>query len=484
MKSSVGEDEMKIVQKIKGPLGLILSFIGLVLVVYTLLVTPKRFRQCLSAPIRYLSRSDSGEQRAVLPDALPGNHIRLLVNGNEALPAMIDLIQGAQSSIRWQVMLFHPDTTGRGLADALAAAARRGVKVQLSFNIDQTENGTLVDRLSGQAGGRDHQAMQSMLADLRAAGVEVRSNPASIDFPLTGLSPQAQANQRGIQQNACISANHYDHRKILIVDDRLAWMGGMNVSENYLYQTSPDLAQDMVSEAEQRRQEGQEEAWEKWLDTAVVMEGPVIQPLIEEFNWKWEVLGGRLLDARSDRGDLNKPFLDGVSLQLLTQRPGLPQIGTRFLDLVAHARREIVVASPFVSYDPALEALQAASRRGVRVIFIVPNARNEQPISRRIFRESAGDLLDAGVQLYFNNRRMVHTKMMVVDGEQVLLGSFNLNYRSFRLDQEIAVLVDDKRFAQEVVERVFEPNLRISDPVHPPVQTPWNPLNWFIKPFT
>ncbi len=148
------------------------------------------------------------------------------------------------------------------------------------------------------------------------------------------------------------------------------------------------------------------------------------------------------------------------------------------------AQREILVASPFVSYEPALEALMSASRRGVRVVFVVPNRHQEMEISGEMFRDSAGALIHAGVQVYFNDLRMTHTKLLVVDGRDTLVGSFNLNHRSFRHDLEVGVFVQDEGFAQQVIERVITPYLQISYPVEQPPAPAWNPFHWFIRPFT
>jgi cardiolipin synthase A/B len=152
--------------------------------------------------------------------------------------------------------------------------------------------------------------------------------------------------------------------------------------------------------------------------------------------------------------------------------------------LVEAARSEIYAASPFVSYVPALEALARASRRGVRVVFVYPFMRQEMPISRAIFLESAGILLSAGVELYFNDLRMAHTKLMVVDQEQVLLGSFNLNQRSFRHDLEITVAVADRTLASAVKGRVFQPYLSISRQVTALPRQGFHPLHWIVRPFS
>lgn len=472
---------MRSVGKLKGLSVLVGAVLVLYVVVYTLLVSPRRFKQCLTAPVAFLTRNYKEEQKASLPKPAAGNSVRLLVNGDEALPALLELIDGAQESIRWQVMLFFPDEAGRTLSDALVRAAKRGVRVQLSFNIDQTTNGTIADGYSRARKERQNREMKAMLADLSAAGVELRSNAPGDELPPETLAPGPRAVQQGFINNTCVTANHYDHRKLLIVDGKRAWMGGMNVGNEYLYRIPPEFEQDSTLEARERARRGLPEAWEKWFDTSVILEGPVVSEIAAAFDWKWQVLGGQPLPEIPPE---QEPQGGSASVQFLNQQPGLRQAGARFFELVAGAQQEIYVASPFVSFDPALQALQSAAQRGVRVVFIYPDAHQESAISGQLFHDQAGGLVDSGVELYFNDLRMTHTKLMVVDGKQVLLGSLNLNHRSFLLDLEIAAVVDDPAFAAEVISRVFDPYLTISRRISPPYQRPpWNPLRWWIKPF-
>lgn len=472
---------MKSVGKLKGLSLLVVVVLAIYVVVYTLLVSPRRFKQCLTAPLSFLIRNYKEEQKAPLPQPLPGNAIQLLVNGDEALPALLDLIDGAQQSIRWQVMLFFPDEAGRTMANALARAAQRGVRVQLSFNIEQTTNGTIADGYSREKKQRLNRQMKEMLAQLSSVGVEVLSNDPGAELPPDSLAPGPRQIQQNIYDHTCVSANHYDHRKLLVIDGKQAWMGGMNVGNEYLYRIPPVFDQDSTLEVQDRARRGLPEAWEKWFDTSVIFEGPVVAEIAAAFDWKWQVLGGKPLREVSAAEQL---ATGSAAVQFLNQQPGLRQAGAGFFALVESAEHEIYVASPFVSFGPALEALQAASRRGVRVVFVYPDAHQESAISGRMFHDLAGNLVDSGVELYFNDLRMAHTKLMVVDGKRVLLGSLNLNHRSFLHDLEIAAVVEDEVFASQVINRIFQPYLTISRPVPSSYKRPpWNPLNWWIRPF-
>jgi cardiolipin synthase len=443
----------------------------------------------LAAAGQYLTRQYAPTAVA-LPAALPENRTCLLVNGHEALPALQAMIASARHSIRWQVMLFHPDEIGERLGQALASAARRGVKVQLSFGIAQSMNGSPADRFSQETKQHNNQQMRRLLGVLRGAGVEVRENPPGNRFGLDAANPRARAIQAAINRSIFIPANHYDHRKLLVVDGQTAMVGGMNVGRHYLYGIAPDLALTMSEEALQRQQHALPEAWEKWLDVSMMVEGPLVSAIAAAFDWKWEVLGGASL-AASDReqpqpaqSKPNAGWLEHISGQFLEQRPGHPEISTRFFELVESAQRELWLASPFISYTPALDALRAAARRGVQVVLIAPDTFQEMPVSGRLFRESVPDLLKDGVEVWFNVRRMAHSKVLVADRRVTLSGSFNLNFRSFLHDLEAALVLEDASLAENVMQRVFMPYLTISRRVENLRRPPINLVNWLIRPFS
>lgn len=443
----------------------------------TAISTTCQIGRCLQGTARYFSRRHAPARVPRLPEASQKNQARLLVNGSETLPEMLAMIASAEHSIRWQVMLFHPDEIGRMLAEALAEAARRGVAVQLSFGIGQSAGGTFVDRVPQDVRRRSQQQMRALLSLLRGAGADVRdSQPGLRLSPAAG--PRARRLHGEFLRGACIPANHYDHRKILVIDGRAALIGGMNVGRHYLFQHALDPALTMPEETRRRREQGLPEAWDKWYDVSARFDGPVAAQIAAAFDWRWEALGGPPLPGSP------APALGQHSVQFLQQGPGRTEIGARFFQLVAAARDAIWAASPFISYAPALEALCAAARRGVQVNLITPGAYQEMPISGAIFHDFVPELLAAGVSVYYNDQRMAHTKLLVVDGRQVLVGSFNLNYRSFLHDLEAAALVEDGGFAESVLARVFQPYLSISRKVYRAGRSARSLVHWFVRPFS
>jgi cardiolipin synthase len=456
--------------------GILLSY----LLVYTILVTPKRFVQCLDAPVHLYQRDPQQGTGASLPQALPGNSIELLINGDEILPAMLDIINSAQTSIRWHVMLFLPDEAGQVLVEALTAAANRGVDVQLAFDINQSMNATFFAPYPPEKKQLFNEAMPVMLDQMQSAGITILQSDHQIDYPLDDVSDEARQLQIRIQSAACIRWDHVDHRKILIVDDNVAIVGGMNVGNEYLYHIPPNLEMDVMCEVEMRQEAGQPEAWEKWQDTAVLVKGPIVRELSHTFNLRWEILGGSPIEVTT-----NPPQLAGdTPIRMLNQSPGRAEISTGLVELMDNAEDEIYLAYPYVSHPVLLEHLKTASRRGVRVTFIFPGDYNNVAISRRLLRLLSEDLLESGIHLYESNNRMNHTKLMIVDGRHISIGSHNFNYRSVLHDQELNLFIDDQELAQEFIDQVFIPYMQQSDELQEPYELRWNLLDYIILPFS
>ena len=453
-----------------------------IIVVFLIFITPTSRRmasRCVCAIVGYIRGYPIDEDKIQLPSFTDYNDVTLLVNGNQILPTMLEIIERARQTIRFQVMLFHPDEAGKEVASALVEAAGRGVEVQLSFDMTQSINGPPYLRYSIETVKQRQQAMDALVQDLLQAGVSVMDNPTGTHFGVNDLSDQAAEVQRKVLEATCVAANHVDHRKILIVDGKLAIIGGANVGNEYLYKIPPDLEQRMDLEAISRLEADLEEAWEKWLETAVLVEGPAVRQLVGEFNNRWEIIGGESIPAENIHLESGE-----ISVQVLSQRPGNEEIAVSYLKLIREARESIFISSPYVSYEPALQLLMEAASRGVKVIFVFPGEFNDTPISTRIFRAYTRDLIPAGVHVYENNERMIHSKVMVVDNRWTTIGSFNFDHRSFNHDFEQNLVIDDSDFASEVIERIFEKYMTISTLLNTPYTRRLNPLERLILPFS
>ena len=325
-----------------------------------------------------------------------GNQVTALLNGDEAFPAMLDAIRSARHSITLEAYIFWSGTAGTRFADALAERARAGVATHL-----------LVDAMGSKK--LDDELMDRM----RDAGVQV------VVF-------------RPLRWYNLDRVNHRTHRKLLVVDGRVGFTGGLGIADLYL---------------------GHAQDKDHWRDGQFRAEGPVVGQLQAAFLDNWIETGGALL-----HGEDYFPPLDsagGARAQAVHSSPGG---GTESLRLMYHlaiasARRSILIANPyFVPNTLAVGMLAEARRRGVRVEIIVPGPITDAGLVRRASRAKWGPLLEAGVRIYEYQPTMYHNKLMVVDDYWVTVGSTNFDNRSFRLNDEANLNVFDEAFARSQAE--------------------------------
>lgn len=439
----------------------------------------RRVRSCLRGILGYLRGFPIDADAVELPAYSSGNHVRLLSDGNEILPAALGLISRAQKVIRIQTMLLHPDEAGHAIVGGLVEAARRGVIVHLAFDWSQSAAGPVHLRHPRAIRRERKRQVEGMVAAIRDAGGTVLNDKPGAGIRRRRLSGEGTGDRHPRGTSLCLPANHVDHRKLMIVDDEIAIVGGANISREYLYLIPSDLSMPMDEEAKVRRAAGKPEAWEKWLDAAIQVEGPAVHGLVQHYCERWEAIGGSRHPMQGD-----PPTQGRVPVRVLAQEPGNEGIAASYLRMAGAAEREIFVVSPYASYVPFLRVLAQAARRGVRVVLVFPGALNDVSISRDIFRALTRELVPSGVQVYENNRRMIHAKAMVIDQRWVHLGSFNCDYRSFVHDYELTLLIDDVGLAEEVMHRLFERYVQDAELVQAPYPAPLTPVERLILPFT
>jgi cardiolipin synthase A/B len=333
------------------------------------------------------------------PPVVPGNRVTTLLNGDQAYPAMLAAIRSARHSITLEAYIFWPGTVGTTFAKALSERARAGVATHL-----------ILDGLGSQK--LDEELIDSM----RQAGVQV------VKF-------------RPLRWYTLDRVNHRTHRKLLIVDGRVGFTGGLGIADLYL---------------------GHAQDQEHWRDGQFRAEGPVVGQFQAAFLDNWIETGGVLL-----QGTDYFPPLDsagGAWAQAVYSSPGGGTEHLRLMILlaIASARRTILIANPyFVPNTLAVDMLVAARRRGVHVEILVPGPITDAGLVRRASRAKWGPLLEAGVRIYEYQPTMYHNKLMVVDDYWVSVGSTNFDNRSFRLNDEANLNVFDEAFAREQA-RVFD----------------------------
>jgi cardiolipin synthase len=323
---------------------------------------------------------------------VPGNRVTALLNGDEAFPAMLEAIRSARRSVNLESYIFWSGEIATAFADALAERARAGVPVHL-----------VVDWLGSK------KIDEALVERMRTAGVTV-------------------VKYRPLRWYNLDRFNNRTHRKLLIVDGRVGFTGGIGIADLY-------------------RGHAQDE--EHWRDSQFRIEGPAVAELQAAFLDNWLETGHPLLD-----GPANFPALDSVGPELGQAVISSPGGGTENLRLmfmlaIASAERSILISNAyFVPNTLAVEMLVAARRRGVDVEIIVPGPVNDAKLVERASRAKWGPLLEAGVRIYEYQPTMYHTKVTVVDDYWVSVGSTNFDNRSFRLNDEANLNVLDDAFGR------------------------------------
>ncbi|CAN5833480.1 phospholipase D-like domain-containing protein [soil metagenome] len=326
------------------------------------------------------------------PPVVPGNRVTTLLNGDQAFPAMLEAIRSAQRSITLEAYIFWPGTVGTAFAEALAERARAGVATHL-----------ILDGVGSQ------KLDEELIERMRQAGVQV------VKF-------------RPIHWYTLDRVNHRTHRKILVVDGRVGFTGGLGIADLYL---------------------GHAQDRDHWRDGQFRAEGPVVGQLQAAFLDNWIETGNPLL-----HGTDYFPPLDSAGGMLAQGIHSSPGDGTENLRLMYHlaiasAGRSILIGNPyFVPNTLAVDMLVEARRRGVRVEIIVPGPITDAGLVRRASRAKWGPLLEAGVRIYEYQPTMYHNKVIVVDDYWVSVGSTNFDNRSFRLNDEANLNVFDEAFAR------------------------------------
>ena len=331
------------------------------------------------------------------PDFVAGNDITTLVNGTQIFPAMLRAIRSAQHSINFESYVFSDGQVGRDFVEALAERARAGVKVNAIF-----------DAFGTQSMGRDN------LARLRAAGV------AAVKYhSILWLNP--------------FRYNHRTHRKLLIVDGSIAFVGGVGIADNWA---------------------GDADSPQHWRENHYQVTGPVVAQFQAIFMVNWLKTGGHVL-----HGDDYFPTLARTGTYLaqgLQSSTGNANLDLMYLLAIAAAQKTLRIESAYFLPDALIrKELAAAARRGVAVEIIVPGKHIDRAIVRAASKRHWPELLKAGIKIYEYQPTMLHVKLMVVDDVFVSVGSGNFDSRSIDLNDEANLDVLDRDFAAEQT-RLFE----------------------------
>ncbi len=333
-----------------------------------------------------------------------GNKVTLLENGSATYRAMFAAIEGATHSINLKTYIFDGGLIGNEFADALIAKQQQGVHVNIIYDGwgSVLTRGSFFDRM-------------------RSSGIRL------VEFD--PINPFA----RGFRW----SWLHRDHRKLMVVDGKLAITGGINISS--VYSGSGILA----------RINRRNKMAKTWRDTDVEIEGPVVSEFQEMFVANWLQQGGEPLKFPDYFPSLDKQ--GDMIVRVLGSAP--EQFSTIYVTLVSAIRNAetniYITDAYFAPGTQMLEALEAAARRGVDVRLLVPGRINE-PLIGSAARSDFSELLDAGVKIYLLQGKMLHAKTATIDGVWSTVGSSNLDWWSIARNDEINTVILSVRFGRQM----------------------------------
>ena len=320
-----------------------------------------------------------------------GNRARLLPNSDATIDAMVADIDAAQDTVHVLFYIWLDDHNGTKVAQALQRAARRGVTCR-----------AMVDDIGSRAFVRSPQ-----WGELAASGVMLL-RALEVGFPLARMF-KGRIDLR-------------NHRKIVVIDNRVTYCGSQNCADPAFLPKA---------------------RFAPWVDAVMRFEGPVVRQNQHLFASDWIGNGG---DDISDLIAAPMPQPEpGFTAQVVATGPtfrhaAMPEM---FTTLIFAARRELFITTPYYVPVPALQAaLCAAANRGVRTTIIFP-ARNDDFFVGATSRSQYESLLEAGIRIFEYSPGIVHTKSLTIDGEVTLIGSANMDRRSFDLNYENNILLHD-----------------------------------------
>lgn len=389
-------------------------------------LTAAQSRVILDDLARRSPQTDIFERHLALEEALvgspltTGNQVRLLQDGPATYRAMLAAILAAQDHINLETYILDDDEVGQRFAEALILKQRQGVQV----NVIRDSAGTFG-------------TPTAFFDRMKASGVQV------LEFnPLNPWSALAERGEWALNQR--------DHRKLLIVDGRVAFLGGINISSVY--------SGGSFSQPSRLRPGGSP----AWRDTDLQLQGPVVAEFQKLFLATWAQQQGEPLAPRQ-----YFPALQNAGAQVVRAIGSSPEepfslIYATLLSAIGAAETSVHLTNAYFAPDPQLiAALQAAATRGVDVRLILPS----QTDSWLVFQVGRGfyePLLRSGVQIYERRGVILHAKTALIDGVWATVGSTNLDWRSFLHNHELNAVVLGADFGRQV-QAMFTADLAASE---------------------
>ncbi len=329
------------------------------------------------------------------------NSVKLLLNGEEKFPELIDVLSKAMHHIHMEYYIYEQDEIGERIIDLLIKKATEGVEVRFIYD----------DFGSPSIKKKTEKKMQD-------AGIEIH--------PFSKIQFYLLANR----------INYRNHRKIVVIDGQTAFVGGINVSDKYINNKKQELF---------------------WRDTHIRIDGPGIYYLQFLFLSDWKFCCGTL-KLKPEYFSNDFKIKEDTCVQIVGSGPDSTQPSVLFavLQAIYLAQKEILITTPyFIPGDNIMDALRIAASSGLTVKLLVPG-KGDSKIVNAASKANYAPLLQAGVEIYFYEKGFVHAKTMVTDGALSVIGTANMDYRSFELNFEVNAMVYDAAFAEKMRQVFFE----------------------------
>ena len=333
------------------------------------------------------------------------NSVKILVNGENKFPEVIRALKEAKNHIHLEYYIYEDDEIGRKLEQVLIEKAKEGIDVRFIYD---------------DFGSRS--IRRTLAYRLNENGVKA--------FPFLRIYFIALANR----------INYRNHRKIIVIDGQTAFVGGINVDDRYI------------------NNENNKKTY--WRDTHLRIDGPGVQYLQYLFLCDWNFCSGSKLhpDIQFFPPENNLQTRDNKVVQIAASGPdsGAPAILFSILQAIGLATKEILITTPYlIPGESLVDALIIASLGGVSVKLLVPG-NSDSLLVNAAARSYYGDLLKRGVEIYQYTKGFVHAKTMVTDGKIAMVGTANMDSRSFDLNFEVNAIVYDSGIAGQLRDIFYE----------------------------
>jgi cardiolipin synthase len=327
-----------------------------------------------------------------------GNVVKLLINGEEKFPEVLEVLSQAEHHIHLEYYIYEDDGIGNRIKDILIQKAKEGIEVR--FIYDDFGSSSIRKKL---------------VKELKNAGVEA--------YPFNRVRLLLLANR----------INYRNHRKIIVVDGKCGFIGGINISDRYI-----------------NKDKKQHKPY--WRDTHLRIDGPGIQFLQHIFLCDWNFCSDQKIQFEPTYFSSVPLQNSNICVQIAASGPDSPAstIKLSFLKAIYLAQHEILLTTPYlIPGGSIMDALKISAMGGIKVKILVPGI-SDSLLVNAAARSYYAELLKAGVEIYTYSRGFIHAKTMAVDGYISIVGTANMDHRSFDLNFEVNAIVYAAEFTEQL----------------------------------